>query len=70
MTRKTNIASVDNDAISCFDRIVMLLALLLAQRLGLDGESNATVSENLIIDKVFSQNGEWDLLVDVPDNGR
>jgi hypothetical protein len=31
-----NIASVDNDAKSCFDRIVMLLASLLAQRLGLD----------------------------------
>jgi hypothetical protein len=33
---RANAASVDNDAKSCFDRIVMLLASLIAQRLGMD----------------------------------
>jgi hypothetical protein len=32
---RTNIASLDNDAKSCFDRIVMLVALLCAQRQGM-----------------------------------
>jgi hypothetical protein len=48
---KTNIASVDNDAKSCFDRIVMLLASLLAQRLGLDVKAMQTFLKTLSLAK-------------------
>lgn len=36
---KTNLTSFDNDAKSCYDRIVMLLASLRSQRLGLDSKA-------------------------------
>jgi hypothetical protein len=48
---KTNMASVDNDAKSCFDRIVMLLASLLAQRLGLDVKAMQTFLKTLSLAK-------------------
>jgi hypothetical protein len=48
---RSNVASVDNDAKSCFDRIVMLLASLLAQRLGLDVKVMQLFLKNLSLAK-------------------
>jgi hypothetical protein len=43
----TNYASVDNDAKSCFDRIVMLFASLVSQRLGMDEKACALFLKTL-----------------------
>jgi hypothetical protein len=48
---RSNVASVDNDAKSCFDRIVMLLASILAQRLGLDVKVMQLFLRNLSLTK-------------------
>jgi hypothetical protein len=48
---RSNVASVDNDAKSCFDRIVMLLASILAQRLGLDVKVMQLFLRNLSVTK-------------------